>query len=198
MGLRFLTLCVMPCSNGLQRGSWKEVILPLLPLCLSMVLKEGLEMSLFWSFCCLCACCHRWLSWKELDLLCIWVVLLFACLDWDLGSWNEHGLVLLLSYWPVTDWGLERGSWNDSFCSFFLSWAQNCSCLLVVSYHQCIWPGTSYWFWQFQYWTQFLHSFCKVPVWDLAWHSLGVQWWSLSESGVSTTKNWWSWNEFFA
>ena len=156
----------MLCIKGLERRSWNE------------------------PFCHFCGCCHgRW-SWNELDLLWCWLFLPFVCSFWRLGSWKELSLVLSFKFWPVTGlrswkmvlkWLVVALSTTPGLRTAPCCWL--CLPIYVVNFRQIIGYDL------FQYLTWFWHNSYTVPGWDLTWHSLGVQWWSLSEVGVSTMKN---------
>ena len=203
----------MLCIQGLERESWNELNLPYIPLVLSRVLKEGLEMSLFCSFsvlvswglerdlfCHFCECCHGWWSWNELDLLQCQSFLPYVRSVWHLGSWKEPVLVLSFMFWPVMDWGLERGSWNDLLLLFLLLLGSEL--LLFASFCIDVFPSM-WWTWdKLLVWfvsildtvlAWFLHSTCMRPNLTLAGCPMMISF----RVGVSTTKNWWSWNESF-
>ena len=188
------TIHTIGSLKGLERRSWNELILFLFSTCQLGSWKE-LVLSFFRE------CCHGWWSWNELDLLQCQSFLLYVCSVWHLGSWKEPVLVLSFMFWPVMDWGLERGSWNDLLLLFLLLLGSEL--LLFASFCIDVFPST-WWTWdKLLVWfvsildtvlAWFLHSTCMRPNLTLAGCPMMISF----RVGVSTTKNWWSWNESFA
>ena len=157
-------------------------------------------MALFWSLCHFCTCCRGWLSWKELDLLCIWVFVLYhLCVqieNWGLEMnmfWSFHALVLACD---------RLGSWKRVLNWLILLFLPLLGSELLLFYWLCLAIdlsdlGQVIGFDNFYTGHGFcivLHSTCMRPSLTLTGCPMMIS----SRVGVSTTKNWWSWNEFFA